>query len=271
MNESGGKKMTKGNGIEMHPVELYYEEHGSGLPVIFLHGFPFDHTIWEPVIPLLENQARLILPDLRGFGKSPVTEGVYTMRLLAEDIYQLASRLGISQAILVGHSMGGYVSLAFAHAYPTLLSGLGLLATQAAADTPERRQARYKTAESVAHKGAHIVASAMVNSLTSKKELLAPINELILRTHPLGIVGALKGMAERPDLTGSLADIHVPAVVLAGTADQLLLRNNVDTLAQMLPMGWLEEIPGAGHMLMMEEPQQVAIALGAVIRKAKEA
>jgi 3-oxoadipate enol-lactonase len=258
--------------MEMRPVELYFEEHGNGMPVIFLHGFPFDHTIWEPMIPLLERQARLILPDLRGFGKSPVTEGVYSMRLLAEDIYQLASRLGISQAIVVGHSMGGYVSLAFAHAYPGLVSGLGLVATQAAADNPERRQARYKTAESVAHKGAHIVASTMmVNSLTPKKELIAPINELILRTHPIGIVGALKGMAERPDLTGILADIHVPAVVLYGTSDQLLPQDNVHTLAQMLPLGWLEEIPGAGHMLMLEEPLLVANALRLLLQKAKEA
>jgi 3-oxoadipate enol-lactonase len=258
-----------GIGMEMSPVELFYEEHGSGIPMIFLHGFPFDHTIWEPLVPLLEHDARLLLPDLRGFGKSPVTEGIYTMRLMAEDIYQLAKRLGIDKAILVGHSMGGYISLAFAHAYPGMISGLGLVSTQAAADTPERRQARYKTAEAVAHKGAHIVASSMVNTLTPKKELLASINDLILRTHPQGIVGALKGMADRQDLTGSLVDIHVPAVVLSGTSDQLLPRENVHTLAQMLPMGWLEEIQDAGHMLMMEEPQQVADALRLVIRKAK--
>ncbi|MBE0699041.1 MAG: alpha/beta hydrolase, partial [Anaerolineaceae bacterium] len=84
-------------GKEMSPVELFYEEHGNGIPVIFLHGFPFDHSIWEPLVPFLESDARLILPDLRGFGKSPVTEGVYTMRLMAEDIYQLANRLGMDK------------------------------------------------------------------------------------------------------------------------------------------------------------------------------
>lgn len=256
--------------MEMHPVELYYEEHGQGTPVIFLHGFPFDHTIWEPLIPLLAGDARLIFPDLRGFGKSPVTKGIYTMRLMAEDIYQLVNRLGIQKAVLVGHSMGGYISLAFAHAYPAMLMGLGLVATQAAADTPERRQARFKTAESVAHKGAHIVASNLANSLTPKKELIASINALILKAHPAGIVGALKGMAERQDMTGSLAEINVPAVVLSGTSDQLLPRENIQTLAQMLPLGWLEEIQGAGHMLMMEEPEQVASALRVVIQKAKE-
>jgi pimeloyl-ACP methyl ester carboxylesterase len=256
--------------MEFNPVDLYYEEYGEGIPVIFLHGFPFDHTIWEPIIPLLEKEARLILPDLRGFGKSPVTEGIYSMRLLAEDIHQLVNHLGIEKAILVGHSMGGYVSLTFAHSYPGHLLGLGLVSTQAAADTPERRQARYKTAEAVAHKGAKVVASSMVNSLTPRADLVESIHELILNAHPTGIVGALKGMAERPDLTGILADIHVPAVVLSGTAEQLLAQEKIQTLAQMLSMGWLVEIQGAGHMLMMEDPQQVASALRQVIRKVKE-
>lgn len=256
--------------MEMRPVDLFYEEHGQGIPLIFLHGFPFDHTIWEPLVPFLECEARMILPDLRGFGRSPVTEGVYSMRLLAEDVYQLMNRLGIEKMILVGHSMGGYASLAFAHAYPQHLSGLVLVSTQAAADSPERRQARYKTAESVSHKGARVVASHMVNNLTPKTELLPAIQDLILRAHPSGIIGSLKGMAERNDLTEILADIHIPTVVLAGTNDQLLPMEKMRTLAQMLPKGWLVEIAGSGHMLMMEEPQQVANAICQVIQRAKE-
>lgn len=244
--------------IEMHPVDLYYEESGKGIPVIFIHGFPFDHSIWEPLIPLLKDHARMILPDLRGFGKSPVTDEVYSMRLLAEDIAQLMDHLKIEQAVLVGHSMGGYVTLAFAQAYPGRVSGLGLVATQAAADLPERRQTRYKTAEAVAHKGARVVVSNMVNALTPHQELIAPLSALILQAPPTAIVGALKGMAERHDLTGELSKVTVPAVVLVGDSDQLLPRDRVETMAQMLPKGWLVEIPHAGHMPMMEDPEAVA-------------
>jgi 3-oxoadipate enol-lactonase len=247
--------------MELNPVDLSYEEYGSGVPAVFLHGFPFDHSIWEPVVPLLKDQARLILPDLRGFGRSPVTEDVYTMRLLAEDIVHLMDRLEIEKAVLVGHSMGGYVSLAFAHAYPHRLLGLGLVATQAAADSPERRQMRYKTAESVVHKGARVVASNMVNSLTQHKELLEPINELILQAHPTGIAGALKGMAERHDLTGELSNITVPAVVIDGADDQIVAHDRLEMMAQMLPKGWLVQVPNAGHMVMMEDPQAVADSL----------
>ncbi len=257
--------------MELNAVDLYYEEYGQGIPVVFLHGFPFDHTIWEPLVPLLRDQARMILPDLRGFGHSPVTEGVYPMRLLAEDIAHLMDRLEIEKAVLVGHSMGGYASLSFAQAYPGRLLGLGLVATHAAADSPERRQTRYKLAESVVHKGARVVASNMVSTLTPRKELLEPINELILRAHPEGIAGALKGMAERHDLTGALSGITVPAVVIVGKADQLLLRENVETMAQMLPKGWLVEIPNAGHMLTMEDPQAVADALLQMFKHAEAA
>lgn len=256
--------------MELSPVDLYYEEHGSGIPLIFLHGFPFDHTIWEPLVPFLECEARLILPDLRGFGKSPVTEDIYSMRLLAEDIYQLINRLKIDRVILVGHSMGGYVSLAFAHAYPQHLAGMVLVSTQAAADTPERRQSRYKLAEAVSRKGAKVVASGMVESLTPKKELLSTIQELILQAHPSGIIGALKGMAERNDLTEQLAQIQVPTVVLAGTNDQILPFEKMETLAQMLPKGWLVEVADSGHMLMMEEPQLVASTICQIIQKVNE-
>ena len=180
------------------------------------------------------------------------------MRLLAEDIVHLMDRLEIEKAVIVGHSMGGYASLAFAQAYPGRLLGLGLVATHSAADTAERRQARQKLAEAALHKGARVVASNMVNSLTPKKELIEPINDLILKAHPTGISGALRGMAERHDLTGELSNITVPAVVIVGKADQLIPHEHVETMAQMLPKGWLVEIPDAGHMLTMEEPQRVA-------------
>jgi pimeloyl-ACP methyl ester carboxylesterase len=247
--------------MDKAPVDLYYKEVGQGIPLIFLHGFPFNHTIWQPLIPLLEKQVRLILPDLRGFGQSPVTENTYPMRLLAEDVVHLMDRLELEQAVLVGHSMGGYVSLAFAQAYPNRLRGLGLVATQSAADTPERRQTRYKTAEAVAHKGARVVASNMVSVLTPKKELQEAISQIILQAHPLGIVGALKGMAERPDMTSELSQISAPAVVLAGEVDQFSSKEQAEMMAQMLPKGWLVSIPNAGHMLMMEDPARVAEAL----------
>jgi 3-oxoadipate enol-lactonase len=252
--------------MDLVPVELYYEEHGKGFPVVFLHGFPFDHTIWEPLTPLLVNKARMILPDLRGYGRSPVPDGVYSMRLMAEDVFTLLNNLKIERAILVGHSMGGYVSLAFSHAYPQRLAGLGLVSTQAGADVPERRQARYQMAEEVGRRGVKVVADNMAPRLISNPELVKPLRKLMMQTKPKGVIGALKGMAERPDGLGWLSTISVPTVVLAGSADNFISLEPAKTMAQLLGKAWLVELPGVGHMPMLEAPQQTADVLDQLIQ-----
>ncbi len=254
--------------MEYETVDLYHEEYGQGTPVVFLHGFPFDHTIWLPLIPYLEKDARLILADLRGAGNSPAPKGVYSMRHMAEDVVNLLDRMGIEKAVIVGHSMGGYVSLAFAHAYPGRVAGLGLVATQAAADSPEKRQSRLRSASSVRRRGVKVVIKNMIGKLTGREELVGPLTEIMLAGNPVGVEGALRGMAERPDMTGELSNMCAPSVVIGGEKDSFLSKENMEMMAQMLPMGWMVEVPGAGHMLMMEEPEQVANALRPLIQRA---
>jgi 3-oxoadipate enol-lactonase len=251
--------------MDTKPVPLAYEEHGQGKPVVLVHGFPLNRTIWHPLLPALAGQARLILPDLRGHGQSPVVEGTYTMRSLADDLLDLLDRLEIEKAVLVGHSMGGYVCLAFAHAYPHRLGGLGLVSSQAGADTTERRQARLLQAKEVARKGPAAIASSMAGKLTNRPELVEILRNMILHAPRQGIVGALKGMAERPDATDWLADITVPAVVIAGGQDILIPGERSRLMAQLLGRAGLVEIPTAGHMPMMEEPQAVSVALKQLI------
>jgi pimeloyl-ACP methyl ester carboxylesterase len=246
-----------------HEIPLAFEEHGSGLPVVFIHGFPFDHSIWNPIVPLLEQHARLILPDLRGFGVTPMPEApeTYSMRSLADDILALLDLLQIEQAVLVGHSMGGYVALAFAHAYPQRLAGLGLVSTQASADSPEKRQGRMKTAEQVRRRGVARALEGMAHKLTTRPELEEQITELINRQDPGAVIAALKAMAERRDSTENLAGISVPAVVISGSEDSTIPLERSQEMNQLLGRSWLVEIPGAGHMPMMEYPEAVADAL----------
>jgi pimeloyl-ACP methyl ester carboxylesterase len=252
--------------MNLIPVQLYYEEFGKGFPVVFLHGFPFDHTIWEPLVPLISDQARLILPDLRGLGRSPVPDGVNSMRLLAEDVLNLLNTLKIERAILVGHSMGGYASLAFAQAYPHRLAGLGLVSTQAGADSPERRQARYQLAEEVGRKGVKVVAESMAPKLTQNPEQVKSLHKLIMQNKAKGIIACLKGMAERPDALGWLSAISIPAVVVAGDADNFVPLERAQTMAQLLGKAWLVKLPGVGHMPMIDAPQAAADALNQLIQ-----
>lgn len=251
--------------MELQPVDLFYEEAGRGLPVVLLHGFPMDHTIWHRLVPLLENEARLIMPDMRGHGRSPAEGRVSSMRLMAEDVLCLLDRLKIDRAIVVGHSMGGYVALAFANAYPGRLAGLGLLASQAAADLPEKRQNRLKLVERIRRRGNALLAESMPAALSADPDIQQFVREIILKTDAHGIMAALRGMAERPNAEEWLAEISVPAVVVHGGKDALIPMEPARTAAQLLSRAWLVEIPDAGHMPMMEAPRAVADAIRQLI------
>ncbi len=252
--------------IKIYGINLYYEEYGSGMPILFLHGFPLDHTIWNPVIPLLEDRARLILPDLRGHGQTSSPDGVYQMAEIAEDMVQFIDELGIEKVILVGHSMGGYAALAFAKNHPSRLAGLGLVSTQAAADSPERRAGRYATIREVETNGTGKLADSMSARLTTRPELIPMIRRIILATNPAGIHGSLMGMAERPDMTDQLSMIKVPAVVIAGEADQINPLEKSEEMARLMPEGRLVVVPGAGHMPMLENPRVVAKAIAGLFK-----
>lgn len=251
--------------MDIKPVQLYYEEIGQGIPVVLVHGFPLDHTIWGPVAEGLKAEARVILPDLRGHGKSPHTEDVYTMRLLAEDLHALIERLGLEKVILVGHSMGGYAALAFANAYPATLSALGLVATQADPDSPEKRQGRLVSARETKRRGAGFIAHGMAAKLTNDPEIQKSMMDLMLTNRPGSLINSLNGMAERSDANLWLPSIKVPAVVIAGVKDSIVSLERARTMAQMLSKGWLVEVPEAGHMPMLEKPQAVIDALKQLI------
>src|SRR6266545_4584990 len=124
--------------MNVNGIQLAYERRGTGTPLVLLHGYPLDHHLWDEVAPLLEDTFELIIPDLRGFGESSTIDSFYAMEDFAADIAALLDHLEIQKAGLAGHSMGGYIALAFARLYSERLTGLGLVASQAMADAPDR-------------------------------------------------------------------------------------------------------------------------------------
>jgi 3-oxoadipate enol-lactonase len=251
------------------PVKLYFEEIGQGLPVIFLHGFPFNHTIWSPVVEKMKDEVQIILPDLRGHGQSPVTEGVYTMRLMAEDIIALMDSLSVERAVLVGHSMGGYIALNLAGAYPARLAGLALVASHSAADTPERKMARLNTAREVLKHGVYKYADVNASKMTNKPELVSYIYEMMMKTSPIAVAAALNGMAERQDSMDILSRVTVPALIMVGGADSHISLELATTMEKLLTRGWLVKIPDAAHVPMLENPEAVADNLLQLIKAVK--
>ena len=249
---------TKANGIS-----IAYEHCGKGTPLVLLHGYPLDHTIWEPVLPLLENEFDLILPDLRGFGESDAPAIPYGMADLAADIAALLGGLNIWKAVIAGHSMGGYVALAFARAYPQRTLGMGLVASQVLADTPEKKAGRYQEASDILAHGVREVAEGMSSKLTADSVLQARLRTLILRQRPEGLAGALRAMAERPDSSALLPGSDFPVVLIHGLSDELIPVERARSVKAAVPNAHLAEIPAVGHMPMMEAPQETAFAIKA--------
>ena len=242
-------------------IQIAYTRKGSGKPLILIHGYPLDHTIWDEVIPLLENDFDIITPDLRGFGSSSVVESQYTIADLAADIVGLLDHLGIEKAVIAGHSMGGYVALAFVRAYLDRVLGLGLVASQAPADPPERKQGRYDAAAEIMNTGVEPVAESMSTKLTPDERVQASVRGLIAAQQPAGLAGALKAMAERDDSTSILRTFKYPVVILHGDADELIPVQRAREIKSAIPHAILKELTGVGHMPMKENPEATAATL----------
>lgn len=247
--------------IKVNGIELAYERRGRGSPLVLLHGYPLDHHVWDAVAPILEGTFDLILPDLRGFGNSSTVDTPYTMEDMASDIAGLLDHLGIEQAAVAGHSMGGYVALAFARQYPGRLHGLGLVATQTPADPPDRKEGRYKTAADVAEKGISGVVDTMAQKFTQDAKLQDTSREIMERQQPAGYIGALKAMAERADTSAVLAGIKARVVIVHGDADALIPVDRAREAKNAVPGAYFLELKGMGHIPMLEAVNETAEAL----------
>lgn len=248
--------------IEVNGLELAYLRAGAGrTTLVLVHGYPLDHTIWEELARLLEPDFDLLLPDLRGFGRSALAEGDFRVSDMAADLLGLLDGLGIKRAALCGHSMGGYVALAFARTWPERLAGLGLVASQAAADSAERKLGRYQSAEQVLRTGVEPVAKDMSGKLSPVARVQEFTRELIATQRPSALAGALRAMAEREETLAVLSDLKCPVAIVHGSADELIPPERAREMGAAQPEALLLELDGVGHMPMMEAAPQVAGAL----------
>lgn len=252
--------------VNINGIELAYERRGKGTPLVLLHGYPLDHHTWDILATKLEDTFDVILPDLRGFGKSTTVDTPYTMEDIASDVAGLLDHLGINKAAIAGHSMGGYVALAFAKRYPERVSGLGLVSTQTPADPQDRKEGRYKSAADVAEKGIDGVVETMTPKFTPDEKLQGSAREIMERQQPAAFIGALKAMAERMDASTLLAEINIPVVIIHGDADALIPVDRAREARNAVPNAHFVELKGVGHLPMMEAVKETAEALKQLAR-----
>ncbi len=245
--------------ISMDGRTISYHRQGHGVPLVLVHGFPLDHTTWLPLVPHLERHFDLILPDLRGFGESSAGRGDIRMEEYAADLAALLDACELPKAVVAGHSMGGYVALAFARRTPQRLLGLGLVGSQVAADPPERQTARYETAALVREQGVKAVLG-MAEKLSATQEHVTFFRSVIQRQNAEGVAAALAAMAERSDAAEVIKAIPVPLLLLHGDVDGLIPVERSREIKQLQPAAHLVELDGVGHSPPLEAPERTAQA-----------
>jgi pimeloyl-ACP methyl ester carboxylesterase len=254
--------------------ELAYVDRGSGVPVLLVHGFPLDHTMWDSQIQSLSQHSRVVAPDLRGFGKSPLgpldSTGGISMERYADDLAEFLDALAIAAEqpiVFVGLSMGGYIAWQFVRKYGSRLRGLALLDTRSLADTDEARAGRIKMAENVAEWGSDRVAEMMGPKLVApaayiaNSKVVAELRRVVTSTSPAAIAAAQRGLAARPDMTSFLPKIAVPTLVLVGVEDAISPPAEMQAIAAAIPGAQYVVIHNSGHMTTMENPAAVNAAL----------
>ncbi|HSE27189.1 MAG TPA: alpha/beta fold hydrolase [Gemmatimonadales bacterium] len=262
----GGGPGKDGVRLTVHGVELAVSVEGEGPAVVFLHGYPLDRTIWAHQVANLPGFRR-IAPDLRGFGRSDAPDLGYSMETWADDVAALLDALGEERAVLTGHSMGGYVAFEFARRHRDRLAGLILVDTRAGADSEEARRGRDAAIQLVRERGAGPIAEQMLPKLFApgsparRPEAVAQVEAVMRRTPVAGIAGALAAMRDRADSRPLLPTLDVPALVLVGAEDGITPPAEAEAMAAALPGAMLREIPEAGHMASLEQPEVVTAAI----------
>jgi 3-oxoadipate enol-lactonase len=249
--------------------QVGYDDQGDGQPVVFLHGFPHDRTLWTAQRAALAPQARCIVPDIRGFGYSS-THGPYSMDQYADDLVALLDYLGIDRAVVCGLSMGGYIAMAMWRRHPDRVKAFVFCDTRAGADSEEAKGRRDELAGQVKQGGTRVITDAQLTGMVGpatrerRPEVMAALRAMMGRQSAAGVVGALQALRDRPDSRETLRSISVPSLVIVGEDDVLTPIKEARAIAEALPSAArvrLEIIAGAGHVPCLERPAATTHAL----------
>jgi pimeloyl-ACP methyl ester carboxylesterase len=239
----------------------------ADLPLLLLHAFPVDARMWHPVREPLAARGRLITPDQRGLGRTPLpdTDRAPSLEDAARDVLALLDKLELDKVVLGGCSMGGYVTMAVLRLAPERVGGLVLIDTKATADTPEAAENRERVAARAEAEGVSgWLAESMLPNLLAPQtppDVAESVRELIDSQPPAGVAWAARAMAARPDSTDVLAAADVPALVVVGQEDGLTPPEAASAMADVLPKAELAVLPGAGHLTPLEAPAAVTEAI----------
>jgi 3-oxoadipate enol-lactonase len=241
-------------------TEIAYDDVGSGLPVVFLHAFPLNRTMWDPQIGALVAEGRCIAIDFRGLGESKARTEPFSMDRYADDVAGVLDTLQIERAVMVGLSMGGYVAFAIWRRHKHRVRALVLADTRATADTEEIAERRRELIELARTQGSTAVANAQIAGLVGKTtrdkrpDIYDAMHRMIAQQPVDGVIGGLEAMLARPDSTPTCATIDVPTLVIVGDEDAITPPKEAKKLAESIRGAHVEVLKGAGHLSNVERP-----------------
>ncbi|HEX7939316.1 MAG TPA: alpha/beta fold hydrolase [Gemmatimonadaceae bacterium] len=240
-------------------VDIAYDDIGAGQPVLFIHAFPLNRTMWAPQVSALVERCRCVAADLRGFGESAM-EGQPSIVHYADDLAALLDHLRIEQAVVVGCSMGGYTALAMWRQHRDRVRALVLADTRSGADSDETRARRRQLIAVANDEGSLGVANVQIPSLVGKTtrekqpDTYDAVHRMMAQAKPAAIVGAIEAMMGRPDSTPMLATINVPTLIVVGEEDVPTPVNESRAMNALIPGSQLQIIAQAGHLSNLEKP-----------------
>ncbi|QDU80583.1 AB hydrolase superfamily protein YdjP [Polystyrenella longa] len=254
--------------IQLDDCTINVIDEGEGKPILFVHGFPLDHRMWREQRTSFSSNYRVIIPDLRGFGKSGVTEGTVSMAQFADDLNKILTELKVYEPVVYcGLSMGGYIAWEFARRYPERLSGLIVCDSKALPDSDDTRQTRQHSATELRENGTDNVVFAMMPKMfgmttrAENKKLVEEFRQMMLDANPEGMAAGQLGMADRADATTFLSDINVPTLLIGGEEDIISPVLEMQEISNKMPHAQFVEIPKAGHLAPLEKPVEVNDAI----------
>ncbi len=249
--------------IPINDFHLSYNDVGEAIiPIIFLHGYPFDKTMWEGQLDFLESSHRLISCDIRGFGKSKDEESTLSIDLFTDDLIQFMDKLNIGKAIICGLSMGGFIALNAVKRFPERFEALILCDTQCIADTAEVKEKRYKTIERIEEEGVANFNEDFMNSvfhkdsITKKRELVRLLRSVIFSNSQHIITMGLTALAERSETCSTLNEITIPTLIICGREDEVTPLAQSERMNKAIKGSILHVIDNAGHVSNLEQPDE---------------
>jgi len=261
--------------LKINNLTVFAEGEANNKSIVFIHGYPYDHLMWDEQVKAFSKNYYCIRYDIRGLGSSPAGDGQFTIEMFVDDLEKIIDELKIDKPVLCGLSMGGYISLRTIERMEEKFSGLILCDTKSLADDNNGKLKRAEGIKNINEKGKEIFVEEFVRNCFAEnfiKDFPNEYEKVLARskqTSAVGLKGCLLAMAGRTDTTGYLQQIKIPALVVCGSEDKLTPPAVMKSMSEQIKNSEFIVVEDAGHMTPVEKPEIVNTAINDFLTKHK--